>query len=126
MYQYAGKSDKSDRQEEVLQRAALMNHTGIPDNIKQKFEQGSGYSLDDVKVHYNSSKPVQMQALAYTQGSQVYIGPGQEQHLGHELSHVIQQKQGIVTPTGSIGGELLNDDDSLEQAADQTAAKYLA
>ena len=34
---------------------------------------------------YNSDKPRKIGALAYTQGTQVHIGPGQERHLRHEL-----------------------------------------
>ena len=36
------------------------NNTGLPDNLKSGIENLSGYSEDDVKVHYNSSKPAQM------------------------------------------------------------------
>ena len=74
--------------------------------------------MDDVSVHYNSDKPVQYGALAYTQGNDVYLGPEQEKHSGHELGHVIQQKQGRVPVTGSVGGVPLNDDPSLEHEAD--------
>jgi hypothetical protein len=68
-----------------------------------------------VRVHYNSPKPAQLQTLAYTQGNQVHIAPGQERHLGHELGHVVQQKQGRVRATGSIGGMTVNDDAGLEK-----------
>ena len=94
------------------------NTSGIPAGLKAKYEQRSGISMDDVSVHYNSDKPVQYGALAYTQGNDVYLGPGQEKHLGHELGHVIQQKQGRVPITGSVGGAPLNDDPALEQEAD--------
>ena len=77
------------------------NTSRIPAGLKAKYEQLSGVSMDDVSVHYNSDKPIQYGALAYTQGNDVYLGPGQEQHLGHELGHVIQQKQGRVSVTGS-------------------------
>lgn len=66
------------------------NNTGIPAEMKERAETASGLSFDDVRVHYNSGKPSQLNALAYTQGNQVYIAPGQEQHLGHELGHVVQ------------------------------------
>ena len=77
-----------------LQRKA--NHTGLPDNLKSGVESLSGYSMDDVKVHYNSSQPAQMQAHAFAQGNQIHLGPGQERHLPHEAWHVVQQKQGRV------------------------------
>jgi hypothetical protein len=62
----------------------------IPDEIKSKFESMSDFSFDDMRVHYNSEKST-LSALAYTQGNQVHIEPGQEQKLGHELGHVVQQ-----------------------------------
>lgn len=99
------------------------NITGIPDSMKERAEAYSGFSFDDVRVHYGSAKPAQVQALAYAQGSQVYLGPGQEQHLGHELGHVVQQKQGRVMPTGSVKGQALNDNQSLEQEADRFGSR---
>lgn len=95
--------------------------TGIPEAVQAKFEAASGLSFEDVRVHYNSSRPAQLGAYAYTQGSQVYIGPGQERHLEHELGHVIQQKQGIVKADGYINGVPVNRDPGLERAADQGA-----
>lgn len=102
-----------------VQRKQGPNMTGIPDAMKTRYESLSGFSMDDVKVHYNSSKPATVQALAYTQGTNVYMGAGQEKHLGHELWHVVQQKQGRVSPTGSVGGMPLNDSAALESEADR-------
>ena len=95
------------------------NNTGLPNNLKAGIENLSGYSMDDVKVHYNSSKPAQLQALAYTQGTEIYVGPGQERHLPHEAWHVVQQKQGRVKPTLRSRGVTINDDHRLEREADQ-------
>ncbi len=94
------------------------NRTGIPNGTKTRFENLSGFSFNDVRVHYNSSKPAHLQALAYTQGNDVHIAPGQERHLNHELGHVVQQKQGIVKPNASIGGQPVNTSRALERAAD--------
>lgn len=93
--------------------------TGIPESMKERAEARSGFSFDDVQVHFNSDQPAQFQALAYTRGNQVYIGPGQERYLGHELGHVVQQKQGRVAATGTVKGQALNDSKSLEQEADR-------
>ena len=95
------------------------NLTGIPTQMKLDFERQSGLSFDDVRVHYNSDKPAQLQALAYTQGTQVYVGPGQERHLPHELGHVVQQKSGIVHPTHYIRGVPINNQPRLEYEANQ-------
>lgn len=54
------------------------NKTGIPAQLKKGIEQLSGYNMDDVSVHYNSSKPSKVQALAYTQENHVYLASGQE------------------------------------------------
>jgi len=78
------------------------NNTGLPDNLKSGIESLSGMSLDNVKVHYNSSQPAQLNALAYAQGTNIHISPGQEQHLPHEAWHVVQQAQGRVQPTMQI------------------------
>lgn len=98
--------------------SAASASTGIPEAMKMQLEHMSGFSFDDVHVQYNSDKPRQLQALAYTQGNQVYIGPGQEKHLGHELGHVIQQKQGRVQPTMQLQGANVNDNENLEKEAD--------
>lgn len=72
------------------------NRTGLPDNLKAGIENLSGYSMDDVRVHYGSSKPAAVQAYAYTQGTDIYVAPGQERHLPHEAWHVAQQMAGRV------------------------------
>lgn len=99
------------------------NHTGMPDHLKSGLENLSGMDLSDVKVHYNSDKPSQVEALAYAQGNDIHLGPGQEEHLPHEGWHVVQQKQGRVQPTLDQGGTLINDDVSLEQEADARGAE---
>ncbi len=40
--------------------------------------------MDQVKVRFNSPQPAQLNALAYAQGSDIHVAPGQEQHLLHE------------------------------------------
>lgn len=108
-----------ERQEkEKGNKTKQQNHTGIPMQMKSAFERNTGLSFDDVRVHYHSDRPAKLGALAYTQGNQVYIGPGQEKHLSHELGHVVQQKQGRVRPTTRIGGVGVNDDAGLEREAD--------
>ncbi len=72
---------------------------GLPDHLRAGIESLSGLSMDMVTVHYHSPKPAQLQALAYTQGDDIYVAPGQEQHLPHEAWHVVQQAQGRVKPT---------------------------
>jgi hypothetical protein len=102
------------------------NQTGMPDQLKTGVESLSGYDMSDVNVHYNSSQPAQLQALAYAQGSEIHVGPGQEHNLPHEAWHVVQQKQGRVKPTMEMsGGEAINDDAGLESEADKMGEKAL-
>lgn len=100
------------------------NNTGLPDSLKTGIERFSGYAMDDVKVHYNSNKPAQLQAHAYAQGTEIHLGPGQEKHLPHEAWHVAQQKQGRVKPTVQMKGKVnINDEASLEKEADVMGKK---
>ncbi|HEY9082804.1 MAG TPA: DUF4157 domain-containing protein [Vicingaceae bacterium] len=102
------------------------NKTGMPDNLKSGIENLSGMDMSDVKVHYNSSQPAQLQAHAFAQGNQIHIASGQEKHLPHEAWHVVQQKQGRVTPTKQLKGKVnINDDSGLEKEADVMGAKAL-
>jgi len=102
---------------------APRNETGLPDNLKSGIEQLSGYAMDNVRVHYNSSQPAQLNALAYAQGTDIHVGPGQEQHLPHEAWHVVQQAQGRVEPTRQMKGSTpVNDDPALEAEADRMGA----
>lgn len=106
--------------------AAALNRTGLPDQLKAGIEALSGISLDDVKVHYNSPQPAQLNAHAYAQASNIHIAPGQEKHLAHEAWHVVQQAQGRVRPTMQMRGAVhVNDDDGLEREADLMGAKAL-
>ncbi len=93
------------------------NNTGLPDSLKKGIENLSGYSIDDVKVHYNSEKPAQLHAHAYAQGTDIQLGPGHEKHLPHEAWHVVQQKRGRVKPTMQMKGKV-NDDAGLEKEAE--------
>jgi hypothetical protein len=102
------------------------NNTGLPNNLKTGMENLSGYSMDDVKVHRNSDKPAQLNAHAYAQGTDIHLGPGQEQHLPHEAWHVVQQKQGRVKPTTQLKGKVnINDDAGLEKEADVMGARAI-
>jgi len=99
------------------------NSGGLPSGLRAGIESLSGHDVSDVQVHYNSSKPAAVGALAYTQGADIHVGPGQEQHLSHEAWHTVQQRQGRVQPTGSVAGLPLNDDPGLEREADVMGAR---
>ncbi|MBR5411967.1 MAG: DUF4157 domain-containing protein [Fibrobacter sp.] len=118
---------KADMANNASQRAEAPrpNNTGMPDNLKAGIESLSGFSMDDVRVHYNSSKPATVQALAYTQGTDIHVAPGQEKHLPHEAWHVAQQMAGRVSPTTNINGMPVNDNAGLEHEADVMGEKAM-
>ena len=101
------------------------NRTGLPDQLKAGIETLSGLSLDNVRVHRNSPRPAALDALAYAQGTDIHVGPGQERLLPHEAWHVVQQVQGRVRPTFQLNGEEINDDHGLEHEADVMGAKSM-
>ncbi len=119
-------SQKSEN-EPVQKRASGKNtssSTSLPKNLKSGLEKLSGIDLSDVSVHKNSDKPQQVGALAYTQGNNIHLAPGQEKHLPHEGWHAVQQKQGRVAPTLQMkSGTLVNDDAGLEKEADIMGSK---
>ncbi|MBT8055551.1 MAG: DUF4157 domain-containing protein, partial [Gammaproteobacteria bacterium] len=57
---------------------------GMPDSLRIGLEKLSGFDLSHVRVHYNSFKPAQIDALAYTDGRDIHLAPGQDRHLPHE------------------------------------------
>ena len=130
------KSDVAQKQESIEEESMQgkfvpvqrkSNTTGLPDNLKSGVENLSAIDISDVKVHYNSDKPAQLQALAYAQGTDIHVGPGQERHLPHEAWHVVQQKQGRVQPTLQMKeGIAVNDDKGLEHEADVMGAAALS
>ena len=101
------------------------NRTGLPDQLKSGIEALSGQSLDDVRVHTNSPQPAQLEALAFTQGTDIHVAPGQESTLPHEAWHAVQQKQGRVKPTTQMAGVGVNTDHGLEAEADAMGQRAL-
>ena len=119
-----GKFAPVQRSAEGSRESQAPNRTGMPDGLKAGIESMSGLSMDSVRVHYGSSQPAQLNALAYAQGSDIHVAPGQEQHLPHEAWHVVQQAQGRVQPTMQLNeGVPVNDDAGLEQEADVMGAR---
>ncbi len=108
-------------------QAQPVNRTGLPDRLKAGVEALSGIPMNNVRVHYNSAKPAQLNAYAYAQGTDIHVGPGQERHLPHEAWHLVQQAQGRVKPTVMMkAGVAVNDNAGLESEADVMGARAVA
>lgn len=106
-------------------------NSGVSDGVMSQMENAFQADFSDVKVHPNSSKAPDVGAVAYTQGSDIHFAPGQfkpdtsqgRQLLGHELTHVVQQREGKVQPTTEVNGLPVNDDLSFEKEADDMGKK---
>lgn len=92
---------------------------GLGGDLVNGFAASTGHDLSDVNVHRNSSKPSEVGALAYAQGNDIHLGPGQDKHLPHEAAHIVQQREGRVKPTTEVNGMAVNDNQGLESEADR-------
>ena len=90
----------------------------LGDAMRAKFERQFGLPMDQVRVHRNSDEPAKFDAKAYAYGSDIFLGPGYEDSLEHEVTHVAQQMMGLVRPTGMENGMAVNDAPALEHSAD--------
>ncbi|MGG6268099.1 DUF4157 domain-containing protein [Leptolyngbya sp. AN03gr2] len=102
----------------------------LPKHIQTKMEKSFGTSFSDVQIH-EGPQASSVGALAYTQGNRIHFAPGQynpdsssgQALLGHELTHVVQQRAGRVPLPDNTGGLPINADPSLEQEADDMGAR---
>ena len=101
----------------------------------RKPESHLGTDLSDVRVHADSQADASARAIdatAYTAGNHIVFQSGQYQPntdaglhtLAHELTHVVQQRQGPVDGTPIGGGVSVSDpSDRFEQQAEETARR---
>lgn len=104
----------------------------IPQAIRQKMESFFGANFSDVRIHVGPEASA-IGALAFTQGTDIHFAPGQynpataqgQQILGHELTHVLQQRSGRVrNPFG--GGVAVVQDHAMEAEAERMGHRAAA
>jgi Domain of unknown function (DUF4157) len=99
---------------------------------RSDMEARLGADLSDVRIHDDAAakaSATEIGARAYTSGSHVVIGQGgSDKHtLAHELTHVIQQRQGPVTGTDNGTGLKVSDpSDRFEREAESTARRVMS
>jgi hypothetical protein len=104
----------------------MINRKKLPEALKDGVEALSGMNVSNVRVHLNSQKPAQLAAKAYSQGRNIHLAAGQEQHSSHEAWHVTQQKQGRIQPTMQMKSvNATNNQASLEREADVLGLRAL-
>lgn len=93
----------------------------------KKMESSFNEDFSDVSIVKDSSNAVSLGAHAYTQENEIHFAPGKYQPetikgqelLGHELTHVIQQRSQDVQPTSIKNGKKINNSFQLETEADK-------
>jgi len=97
----------------------------MPDPVRNKMEQSFQTDFSDVRIREGGvSSESGIQAM--TRGNEIVFAPGQyrphatagQQLLGHELAHVVQQRDGRVHPTEQLKDVAVNDSPALEREAD--------
>lgn len=101
----------------------------LPESVQKKMESFFGADFSDVRVHVGQEAG-SIGALAFTYGSDLYFAHGQydphtshgQRLLGHELTHVLQQRAGRVrNPFGS--GVAVVQDPGLEAEAERMGVR---
>ncbi|PHV04045.1 hypothetical protein CSQ96_27760 [Janthinobacterium sp. BJB412] len=104
----------------------------LPESVQRKMEAFFKADFSDVRI-YQGPQAQSIGAHAFTMGSSIYFAPGQyspdtargQQLLGHELTHVLQQRAGRVrAPQG--GGTVVVNDHALEAEADRMGSRAAA
>ncbi|WP_448574195.1 eCIS core domain-containing protein [Trichothermofontia sp.] len=101
----------------------------LPPSVRSHLEAILGEDFSDVQVR-ESQIAAQLGAQAFTTGNQITFAPGQldmtsrkgRELLGHELAHVVQQRQGRVQPQTQFKPFPINGDPTLEHEADRIGA----
>lgn len=100
----------------------------LPQPLLAKMEAAFAADFSAVRVHVGP-QAARIGAVAFTTGTDLYFAPGRyqpqtvqgQQLIGHELAHVIQQRQGRVRAPGS--GLAVVQDRALEAEADRLGTR---
>jgi Domain of unknown function (DUF4157) len=133
LFQSQSEGDEIEAPATALQKQAdsLPNRTGMPDDVKASMEHSFLADFSDVRVHAESPRAASLGAVALASGNDIHFAPGRyapqspggQQVLGHELAHVVQQREGRVRATIQAKGVSINLDPSLERSADEQGAR---
>lgn len=101
----------------------------LADHVRAPMEASFGADFRGVRVHQGGNATA-LGAVAYAQGEDLHFAPGAydpgstagRELIGHELAHVVQQREGrVAAPQGK--GDPINADPALEAEADAHGAR---
>lgn len=104
----------------------------LSEDLRADMETRLGADFTDVRLHEGAAaaqSAAEVGARAYTSGNHVVVGDGgiDKHTLAHELTHVIQQRQGPVAGTDHGDGMRVSDpSDRFERAAEANARRAMA
>lgn len=121
----------------AVQRSAVHDVLRAPgrpldDATRTDMEFRLGADFSDVRIHTDGAakaSATEVGARAYTSGSHVVVGEGgaDKQTLAHELTHVIQQRQGPVAGADNGAGLRVSDpSDRFEREAEANARRVMS
>lgn len=122
---------KADQTTSKNEKTEYSSKTNLPKSVQAKMESSFNSDFSGVAIHKDSTKAQNLGAQAFAQGNEVHFAKGKydpnsqsgQELIGHELTHVVQQRQGRVQTTSQRKGANVNDSSSLEQEADQMGRK---
>ncbi|MEF9905879.1 eCIS core domain-containing protein [Streptomyces sp. P9-A2] len=125
------------QQQPAVQRSAVhdvLRAGGRPldTTTRTDMETRLGADFSDVRIHNDSAakaSAAEVGARAYTSGSHIVIGEGgADKHtLAHELTHVVQQREGPVAGVDNGAGLRVSDpSDRFEREAEATARRVMS
>ena len=101
----------------------------LPSDLRGRMERAFSADFSQVRVHVGPQASA-IGALAFTSGSDIFFAPGRylpettegARLVGHELAHVVQQREGRVRNPQGVGVAIVHDR-TLEAEADRMAQR---
>ncbi|GHH66985.1 hypothetical protein GCM10018781_21600 [Kitasatospora indigofera] len=136
-HQHAAGCGHDQAEQPSLQRSAVHDVLRAPGQAlaasrRQEMESRLGADFSEVRVHTDSAakaSAAEVGARAYTSGNHIVIGEGggDSHTLAHELTHVIQQRQGPVAGSDNGSGLRVSDpSDRFEREAEANATRAMS
>ncbi|MEU6871496.1 DUF4157 domain-containing protein [Streptomyces sp. NPDC046751] len=133
----AGRGHEDQVEQPAVQRSTVhdvLRTVGRPLDSGTRAEMEARFATDfsDVRIHEGGAaraSAAEVGARAYTSGNHVVVGAGgSDKHtLAHELTHVVQQRQGAVAGTDNGSGLRVSDpSDRFEREAEANARRVMS
>jgi Domain of unknown function (DUF4157) len=116
------------QQDRDTPRPSQNGNGNLPDSVKKEMKTRFGSDFSGVRVHADAragSQALEIGAKAFTKSGEIYFAPGHYQPdtrtgralIAHELTHVMQQKQGGVSGGWGSLGTIASSQSNLEREA---------